>query len=77
VTDNEGRAPHGSPANTRPAEVAIGEISTSEHTRRRYDPLAGHRRRREAAKRLPPLPHSRRRDPLTYAEVADCRERDR
>jgi hypothetical protein len=40
-----------------------------------YDVFEGHRRRREAAKRLPPLPHSGRRDPLTYAQIADCRER--
>lgn len=39
--------------------------------------LEGHRRRREAALRLPPLANSRRRDPLTSTEVALGRTRDR
>jgi hypothetical protein len=33
------------------------------------------RRRYEAAKRLPPLEHSRRRDPYSARERADCWER--
>ena len=37
--------------------------------------LAQLHRRHEAAKRLPPLAHSRRRDPLTARERADCWER--
>jgi hypothetical protein len=40
-----------------------------------YDTAAGHRRRREAALRLPPL-ESGRRDPLSFAEIADCVQRD-
>lgn len=37
--------------------------------------LAQLRRRNDAARRLPPLPHSGRRDPLTPRERADCWER--
>ncbi len=33
------------------------------------------RRRHEAAKRLSPLPHSGQRDPLSFRERSDCRER--
>lgn len=40
-----------------------------------YDSVAGHRRRREAAQRLPPL-CSGRRDPLTATERALGRSRD-
>jgi len=37
--------------------------------------LAQLRRRHDAARRLPPLPNSGRRDPLTARERADCQPR--
>jgi hypothetical protein len=76
MADNRSRAPQQNPADTRPDEIDTAEGSSGTRQPgygKEFE--ARHRRRREAAKRLPPLPHSGRRDPLTYREVADCRER--
>jgi hypothetical protein len=52
------------------------EITHSDTKPYHYDVAAGHRRRREAAERLPPL-RCGRRDPLTHGEVALGRSRER
>jgi hypothetical protein len=74
MTANESRAPQQNRAPTRPAVDAAEASTVVRQSGYGREFEAGHRRRREAAKRLPPLP-SGRRDPYSYREVADCRER--
>lgn len=64
---------------TRPAPTTTTTVDTADHTARQRQAHRGRgtellkqlRRRHEAAKRMPPLEHSRRCDPLTARERVD------
>jgi hypothetical protein len=73
-TERKGRSGGESGPASQPKEP---RAERSGHARHRQGAtlLIQLRRRYEAARRMPPLPHNGGRDPLTPRERADCRER--
>jgi hypothetical protein len=66
-----GTATGEAPKTDQPDQVDANSTAPQRHNSRGAQLLDQLRRRHEAARRLPPLPHNRRRDPLTPRERAD------